>query len=204
MVAQSYVNKFEIMPAGFNEPFTDLNTWRGTVGTTHAQYGSYNKCWSEVLSGDYHFTIPQDYRWITVNQVNAQTQNKVVIHRSKHRHNGAFPWSRLLSSIPDEVMFVTTDMNEWNLFPYKYGNVKLHLVNTITEMAAAINSSRLFIGNQSAPFSLASSLDAPRLVELDYDPCAFYMDERKYSSNISWFLNDSTKFFTHNFPIKGL
>lgn len=199
IMAQPYINKFEIFPSDFNEPFVDLNTWRGTVAAKHAQYGSYNTCWSEVLARDYHFTIPSDYKWLTANTTNEQTKNKTLIHRSKHRHNGAFPWNRILGNIHEEILFVTTAPEEWNMFPFKFPNIKPLVLTTITELAGAIGSCKRFIGNQSAPFSLACALDVPRLVELDYDPAAFYMDETKYSNNISWFLNDSTKFFRHGY-----
>ena len=85
--------------------------------------------------------------------------------------------------------FVTNDQMEWDLFPYK-DKAQLHLVKTISEMAIAINSGKLFIGNQSAPLAIASALDVPRVCELDYDPAPFYMGEEKYSNNIKWYLND--------------
>lgn len=195
--SQPYINKFEIFPTGFTEPFVDLNTWRGTVATKHAQYGSYNTCWSEVLARDYHFAIPPDYKWLSVNENNEYTKNKVLIHRSKHRHNGNFPWAKLLNNIHDEILFITTAPEEWDMFPLKRANIKPYIVNTITEMAIAINSCKMFIGNQSAPFSLACALDVPRLVELDYDPATFYMDETKYSKNISWFLNETTNYLAY-------
>jgi hypothetical protein len=201
--AQHYINKFGIFPSGFNEAYIDLNYWRTTVKAINPKYGSYDTCWSEVIAKAYDFFIPKDSKWISVNNCNEYTKNKVLIHRSKHRHNSVFPWEKLLNSIKDEILFVTTDQHEWHIFPFK-NNVKLYLLSDITEMAVAINSCKTFIGNQSAIFSLACSLDVPRLVELEYDPAGFYMDEIRYSDNISWFLNDSAKYFSKNFIVRNM
>lgn len=195
--SQHYINKFDIMPNTFNEQFINLNTWRQNLCPVNPKYGTYDKCWSEVLSKEYNFVIPQDHKWVNIIEENDYTKNKILIHRSKHRHNNYFPWQDILSNIKDEALFITTDKNEWNMFPYKT-KVKLHLLNNITEMANAINSCKLFIGNQSAPLSLASSLDVPRLIELDFDPAGFYINEEKYSKNVSWFLNNSAKFIAPN------
>lgn len=190
IINQPYINEFVLLPAGFNEPFVDLNSWRKVVGETHAITGSYIKCWSDVLSDHYEFVIPTDHRWIYTNEVDSATVGKTVIHRSYHRQNNAFPWDRILNEIDGEILFVTSNMQDWDSFGFKRPNIKLHMVSTIGEMTIAINSANRFIGNQSTPFAIACALDVPRLVELDYDPSRFYMDETKYSKNISWFLND--------------
>ena len=64
-------------------------------------------------------------------------------------------------------------------------------------MAAAMNGCKLFIGNQSMPFTIASALDIPRVCELHHASAEFYTGEHKYSDNISWFLNNDIK---HNSP----
>lgn len=189
---QDYINNFGILnPTEFNEPAVNLTDWRKTLIHTDA---GYEKCWSEVLSECYKFQILDEYKWLNASE-DAITKNKIVIHRSVHRHNGEFPWKKILDTYKnEEVVFLTSHITEWDVFPHKYGNIRLHQVSTVSDMANAVNSCKMFIGNQSAPFSLACALDVPRLVELDYDPAAFYMDEKKYSNKISWFLNQDKKF----------
>lgn len=58
----------------------------------------------------------------------------------------------------------------------EFDDMRLHLheleylpVNNFLEMAAIINGSRLFIGNQSLPFSIAEALKVKRVLELSYD-----------------------------------
>lgn len=193
---QPYINTFSILPENFSEPFINLNLWRIAAAKTHAETGTYNKCWSELLSEQFNFKIPVEYQWITTD-INEKAKGKMVIHRSKHRHNGEFPWAKITEN--NDCLFLTTNKSEWDLFAFKNANVKLLLVETISELAQMICGCGLFIGNQSAPFSIASALDVPRIVELDYDPAKFYMDEVKYSKNISWFLNTKTNLNKHQF-----
>lgn len=190
--SQPYIESFGIIPQGFNEQYVDMNSWRKMVGETHARTGSYNKCWTEVLSEHYGFDIPAENKWVHVDAVDPVTQGKLVIHRSYHRQNAAFPWNSVLNEEQGDILFVTSNILDWERFGFKRDNVKLHLVSTIWDMAVALNSSKMFVGNQSTPFALASALEIPRFVELDHDPSKFYMDEIKYSKNISWFLNDKT------------
>lgn len=196
ITSQNYINKFEILDIqNFKEDFVNLNDWRKNLEHTPA---GYVKCWSEVLSKCYNFSIPKQYNWINCNKVDINAQNKILIHRSLHRINGEFPWRRLLGNLQEDVLFLTSNEKEWESFAFKNNKISMHYVSSITEMTTAINSCKMFIGNQSAPFAIACALDKLRMVELDADPAKFYMDENKYSNNISWFLNNENKFSSPN------
>lgn len=198
---QEYINIFVVLPKDFKEPLINLNDWRIAVATDHAETGGYLKCWTDVLCECYDIPYPRhgqtSHSWLDCIG-DERTKGKVVVHRSKHRHNGGFNWAHYINSIKDKIIFLTTDINEWNIFPYKNQNIELLLVDTISEMASCIKSCKLFIGNQSAPFSLACALDVPRFVELDYDPSKFYMDEIHYTSNLGYYLNDQDSYFTYH------
>lgn len=184
---QWYINEFNFIGGYPEGEYINLNTWRQGVANTHAQTGKYDECWSEMLSHEYGYKIPVKYEWMIGSMYDFNTKGKVVIHRSKHHHNDAFPWHKYVSK--EKSIFVTTDIKEWEIFPYKEGT-NLYLVKDITAMVNAIWSSVGFIGNQSAPFAIACALDKRRLCELDPDPAPFYVGEEKYSNNIKWFLND--------------
>ena len=191
---QSYVNKFEMFPDNFNEDFINLNDWRKEVATTHSETGKYNKCWTELLSGYYDFKIPKEYKWLESPKADNVMAGQIIINRSKHHHNSEINFWRNELPLKDGLkLFTTTDLSEWEAFEYKQLAFP-YIVSTFEEWVIAINSGSYFMGNQSAGFSIASALDVPRICELDHDPCAFYIGEERYSKNISWILNDNTKF----------
>lgn len=190
LMMQPYIKKFEVLPDNFNGPYINLNNWRQGVYDDCLRDGYYSRSWSEFLSTEYKFIIPENYSWLSTT-IDDDLTDTVVIHRSLHRHNPNFFWKGILDTYKaaeKDIVFLTCSQQEWDEFPFKDG-VKLKLVETISDMAICINSCRLFIGNQSAPFALASALDVSRIVELDNEPGPFYMNETKYSRNIQWFLS---------------
>lgn len=200
---QPFVNKFEICDYVFNKPYININNWRIHIARTHASQRYYSESWSEILSSAFNYKMPTEYKWLTYDKADSNTKNKIVIHRSLHRHNPSFDWIKVLEQIKEEVLFLTSSEAEWLNFPYKhYDNITPKIVDTVSEMASCINGCKFFIGNQSAPFALASALDIPRLVELDIEPSPFYMPESKYSENISWYLNEISNHFSKNSLIK--
>lgn len=197
MLNQSYIEQFKILDTK-NPPkdFIDLTEWRKHLVKKN---GVYVYGWTDVLSKCYKFTPSENYAWLKSISHNPTTKDKILIHRSIHRHNGQFPWKEILNNIKNqEVLFLMVSDIEWQKFPYKYDNVKPLHMPTVSEIANSIAGCKMFIGNQSSPFSIACGLDVPRLVELDADPAAFYMNEIKYTNKISWFLNNENKFNAPN------
>ena len=187
IMSQPFVDKFEVLPDGFDQPFINLNAWRVSIEQDRMEKGYYYRSWSELLSRHYGYNISTQYRWLDAPKDEVDVKGKIVIHRSTHRHNPTFNWERILDR-DEGFVFVTSAISEWDKFPFKKDNVKLRIVESINDRASCINSGKYFIGNQSAPFALASALDVPRFVELDGSAFMFYMNEKKYSSNISWHL----------------
>ncbi len=191
--AQPYIKEFYLFEQGMDiGEYINLNDWRPIVATTHAETGKYDKCWSELMCSVFNYQPNPEYAWLIGETYDFNTKGAIVIHRSKHRHNGSFPWELVkLSCLSNdkELIFVTCDVAEWQQFEYKT-DVRPYIVKDITEMANAIWSSDGFVGNQSAPLAIASALDKMRICELDADPAPFYMGEEQYSQNITWFLNN--------------
>jgi len=190
ILLQPYVNEFNILPPNYTEPHINLNTWRDYIEVILASSGGYTKCWSELMIEK--FNIDKiDGPWIESN-IDPNTVNKILIHQSDKRHNPNFNWDSVI--IPEEeYLFITTNINEWNNFQNKRDNIKLYLKDTVSEIISAINSCKFFIGNQSSPFAIASALDKPRLGVLDNTSKGFYMDEKKYYNNISWYYDSINK-----------
>lgn len=202
VTSQPFVNKFEVLEKYLNEPYINLNIWRDVVMKNYNTHGFFSINWSDFLSQCYKFEISKPYKWINIDKVDADTKDKVVIHRSLQRHNNLFNWKKIIEEIEDEIIFITCSPIEWQSFPFKSDKIKLKVVYTLDEMVVAINSSKLFIGNQSSPFAIASALDVNRLVELNNIDARFYMKEKEYSENISWYLNDNKKYFNEKLIIK--
>lgn len=177
---QPYVNYFLLQLRPLLEPHINLNRWRNGIRRDYLN-GGYKKSWSEVYAEEYGFKIPDQYQWLFTNREDKNTKGKVLIHRSLKRHNNKFDWPGLIDE--QDTLFVTTDKKEYEGFPFKE-KVELYLVNTISEMAVAINSCNMFIGNQSAPFAIASGFDKYRVCELDPMDAIFYSGEVRYSKNI--------------------
>lgn len=190
IISLSYVNDFNILPPNFTESFINLNVWRDYIEVIKSHSGSYSKCWSELMIEKFEIN-KVDGPWID-SSVDPNTENKILIHQSHHRHNPNFNWDSVILPT-EEYYFVTTNTREWDIFQHKRDNVKMYLVTTVSEMISAINGCKYFIGNQSSPFAIASALDKPRLGLLDNTSKGFYIDEKKYYNNISWFCDSVNK-----------
>jgi hypothetical protein len=100
-------------------------------------------------------TAPKDERY----------SNTIIIARSHRYRQPLIDYSflknyenKLFVGVPEEY----ADMEK--VLP----GLEYKPVNDFLEMATVINSCRLFIGNQSFPFSLAEALKVPRLLEVYY------------------------------------
>ena len=191
--SQSYINDYQIFPKNFNEPIINISDWRNNL--------QYIYCWTDLLSIHYQINPPEEYKWINIEKIDPNTVGKILIHHSGRRFNHEFNWG-ILSNTEKDILFITSDIREWEIFKFKNEKIKPYLVSTVSEMATAINSCDLFIGNQSLPFAIACSLDKPRICELEYPSAMFYMNEKNYSENISWYLNDNIKYNSEKIEIK--
>lgn len=192
VLAQPYVESFQAGKVVGDA--IDLSRWRGSP--------NYSKCWSQILSEAYGFPAPSRSKWMETKDAFHGSLGKILIHKSLSRTNPEFPWAKILASIPEEVLFITSDIEEWNQFAFKTDKTRLLLAPTISEMALAISSSKFFVGNQSCPFAIASAFDVPRLAELDHFLGMFYGEEFRYSANISWFLKRDMMYVSHALPVE--
>ena len=191
--SQDYINKYEILPINFDLPIINLNIWR--------DMGNF-RSWTTLLSETFNVNKLTPNKWVNSFKVDENTKGKVLIHNSDKRHNSNFPWVRILDEINDEILFITSNQSEYDGFRFKTDKVKLYLTPTVGDMVNAINSSKLFIGNQSLPLAIASSLDVLRIAELHPSSGEFYNGEHQYSSKISWFISDVTKHNSDEITIK--
>jgi hypothetical protein len=188
---QTYIDSFEIFTEQnhLNLPLINLNQHRQSPYL-------YSSCWTELLSLSFKFSFPEydfdNYKWLSTSNKIQDFESKVVVHRSNkaERHNSNFNWNIIYENWKDSLVFVGEE-DEYNSFPIK---IDYYKPTNLSEQITIINSCKLFIGNQSAPFAIASALDKPRFVELSNAENMFYMGEERYSKNISWYFNDAFKY----------
>lgn len=190
IIHQKYINCFRILPktdVGHflkKTDFINLAKWRV------AKYEN----WSNLLSKEYNFKIPEEYPWIFLNKKIENLSNTNVIHRSTRRHNNEFDWNKCIESFSGDTIFISSNEQEYVDFCRVNSTIPFYKYEDIYDLALILNSCKLFIGNQSSPFALANGLDILRVCELYYNSYEFYIGEEKYSENISWFFQDSSKY----------
>lgn len=94
-----------------------------------------------------------------------QYADSVVIARS-HRYRQPGIAYNFLKKYPKKLFVGVAE--EYEDMKKVLPDLKYKPVNDFLEMATIINSCKLFIGNQSFPFSLAEALKVPRLLEVYY------------------------------------
>ena len=196
LLSQEYILNFNILPKNFNGELVSLNAWR-KIG-----FGKF-ETWTKNMNKTYDIDNIIEYRWISIKENIKELEDKILIHSSIKRFNKAFNWKNLIQSNIDTTYFITNNKNEYEYFIHTVGiNIPVVYVNTIFDMAKAISSCKFFVGNQSMPFALASSMDKNRLGVLSNDDSIFYMEEQLYSKNISWHLNEQTKHYSDSLFVK--
>ena len=123
-------------------------------------------------------------KWLFLDDFRAIDDDFILIHRSNRRINPSYNYEKIIKENKN-VSFLVCNNTDLYLDGYK-----IFRPSNIKEMAVIISKSNLFIGNQSAPLALASSLDVPRLavLDLDFNNYIFYENESKYSNNIKCFI----------------
>lgn len=93
----------------------------------------------------------------------AGLENEIIVARS-HRYNGASIDYSFLKKYSN-ISFIGVQ-EEFDDMVKQIPNIKYLVVNDFLEMAGYINSCKLFIGNQSFPFSIAEGLKVNRVLEI--------------------------------------
>lgn len=108
---------------------------------------------------------PKYKPWLKAGEMNHGF--RVVVARSPRYNNNKFPWAQLMAKFSSgEVGFVGLQ-HEFDSFRKNYcGYIKKIPTANLWDVACAINSAELFIGNQSSPLAVAVGLGKKRIVEV--------------------------------------
>ena len=192
VLQQKYINKFEKFK-NLKEPYIDLHDFNSSPYI-------FRHCWSEISALNFNFNI-SEYKWIDCRDQTEIFKNKLLINRRYNplNFNNDFPYEQIIEQFVDNIVFISNRDEDYQQFPHKM-RCDYYKPKTITDYLCAINSCQLYIGNLSAPSSLANSLDAPRIIELPHRPdAAHWVGEEKYSKNIGWFLTNEISYLPQIF-----
>lgn len=102
--------------------------------------------------------------WIDPSKFTPNHIADIVICRSA-RYHGSFPWQELIDYDSQSVFMGYEE--EYNAFVEQTGiKVPWYTPSSYRDMVEVILGSKLFVGNQSFPYSLAEALKHPRVLEV--------------------------------------
>lgn len=90
---------------------------------------------------------------------------EVIIHRSFRYLNNNFPWDRVIDTYQDRIGFVGFE-DEYKSFTNSFGKVSFVKADNFMELARIIKGSKLYIGNQSSPLSVALGMFHNTIIEV--------------------------------------
>jgi hypothetical protein len=137
----------------------DVRWWRGeSISHNFAQFRSRYKRTVNLSETQAVFigTDPKGWAkpWL---EVQAATNDRVIIHRSPRYHSHWFPWRAILDHFKSKVLYCGVK-DEFEAFVALYGPVDFYQPKDFLELGKIIAGSALFIGNQSSPYAVAEGL----------------------------------------------
>ncbi len=106
-----------------------------------------------------------DKPWLEADYL-PEYKDKIVITRSKRYQNPHI--NRKFLNQYDNLIFLGLE-KEYQTIRKEINKIEFVKVNDFLQMTNVINSCRLFIGNQSLPYSIAEALKVPRVLEVPLD-----------------------------------
>jgi hypothetical protein len=154
--AQSYIATCEIYNG--QQIHVDLDFFRAKLfsldNTNIARWCSY-------ITG----VTPQLWKsWLTVD-ADQSYANTIIVARSERYRNSFVDYSFLKNY--DNLVFIGVEA-EYEDMRKAIPNIKWVQVDNFLQLARIIAGCKLFIGNQSFPFSIAEALKVPRILEIYY------------------------------------
>ncbi len=104
-------------------------------------------------------------KWLTVEPDNAY-KDTIILARSERYRNIMINYNFLNKY--DNLVFIGVE-SEYNDIIKTIPRIKWVKVDDFLQMATMIAACRLFIGNQSFPYSIAEALKVPRILEVSFD-----------------------------------
>ncbi len=157
LLAQPQFNSLEIYHENQSIDY-DLDLFK--TMPLHFDKGHVSRWYFNVFATTYDLSKP----WISV-KPDVSMNNKVVIARSVRYNAPSIDYS-FLSSYNNLILMGLPD--EFELMKSKIPQLEYKKTSDFLSLASAIAGAKLFIGNQSFPYSLAEAIKVPRILESYY------------------------------------
>ena len=170
----------------FNEKEVDILR---NKNLTHHYFDLYNL--------DHHNECDQ---WLHSNISKIYNNYPIVINRTKRYNNEKFPWQEIVDKYFNKIIFVGLP-DEYKEFSSNFGKIKYIESKNILELFYIISGSKVFIGNQSFPYSLAEGLKKNCIQETDtwVGNCQYFRHNSFISKNGSDYNFEKIENFINKF-----
>lgn len=167
---QPYVKDIEFTdtPISQLDVDVDLNQFREYLVTEHERLRNGAKRLNLAESHLYTFKLPLDAcqeAWLTVDRPISIPTHPVLIHRSARWRNPDFPWAKIMQRHAHHAAFVGLE-SEYEDFVRDWGHLPYLPTANFLELARLIAGCRLYIGNQSLPYSICEGLKRDSILEV--------------------------------------
>jgi hypothetical protein len=170
--SQEYIDKVKTWSSD-DEVVYDLDEFRIGIDLQKT-----NLAWAHLKKFNLHTSLMND-QWLFNIGKKVIKNKSIIFHRSQRYHNNDWSpnytsrkskWECYINKYHDKILFIGLEV-EYNIFIKHHRKMKkskdilFYQVENFLELAEIINGSELFIGNQSAPFSIAEGLHANSILE---------------------------------------
>lgn len=182
LIKQKWFNNLEI----YNNQNIDINL----ILFRNSPY-LYRENWLNIFFKTFlgENNPPKDYKWIDIEETDSSLKDTLLINRSIRyllNDTNAEIYQRIIKK-HNNNKFICFDEAQYNNFKFK-DQVELLKVDSLYDFFVKINSCKYFLGNQSSPTTIASSLNKPRIIELcDDNDANHYKSDEYFYSNIKCF-----------------
>ena len=191
LVGQDYIFDVQACPTKPSDIDIDLNQFRkvfldwgnGKLNKEQEQLVKYQTL-TQLYRDTLCSTIPKNFDsdpWLNYKQKIVISDKPIVINKTERYPRQGFPWKELVDCYGNKMIFVGTQ-HEYNQFIKKYGWVEFYHTQSFLTLAHIINGSKLFIGNQSFPYSLAEGMKINTIQETNniVAPNCMYVRDNAY------------------------
>ena len=191
LMGQDYIFDVRCTPVKPNDIDVDLNQFRkifidwGNQKFTEddvvvIRKKTLTQLYREMLNPN----IPSDFdktKWLNYKEKIVIDDKTIIVNKTERYPREGFPWKHLVNDYGKKMLFVGSQ-HEYNLFIKKYGYIDFYPTKSYITLAHIINGSKLFIGNQSFPYSLAEGMKINTIQETNNTvaPNCMYVRDNAY------------------------